>query len=74
MERLCRMEKYKNNINNTELSNTESNHIISENDGMGFDVAAYSEIILELLEVTMEEESANIMVVVLLLLKRMEQY
>ena len=28
----------KNNINNTELSNIESNHIISGNDGMGFDV------------------------------------
>ena len=40
----------KNNINNTELSNTESNHIISENDGMGFDVAAYSEIIKENIE------------------------
>lgn len=40
----------KNNINNTELSNTESNHIISENDGMGFDVTAYSEIIKENIE------------------------
>ena len=40
----------KNNINNTELSNTESNHIISENDGMGFDVAAYSEILKENIE------------------------
>ena len=40
----------KNNINNTELSNTESNHIISENDGMGFDVVAYSEIIKENIE------------------------
>ena len=40
----------KNNINNTELSNTESNHIISENDGMRFDVAAYSEIIKENIE------------------------
>ena len=40
----------KNNINNTELSNTESNHIISENDGMGFDVEAYSEIIKENIE------------------------
>lgn len=37
----------KNNINNTELSNTESNHIISANDGMGFDVEAYTEIIKE---------------------------
>jgi len=40
----------KNNINNTELSNTESNHILSENDGIGFDVAAYSEIIKENIE------------------------
>mgnify|MGYP004614119357 FL=1 len=40
----------KNNINNTELSNTESNHIISENDGMGFDVEAYSKIIKENIE------------------------
>ena len=40
----------KNNINNTELSNTESNHIISENDGMGLEVAAYSEIIKENIE------------------------
>ena len=40
----------KNNINNTELSNTESNHIISENDGMGFDVEAYTEIIKENIE------------------------
>ena len=40
----------KNNINNTELSNTESNHIISENDGMGFDVEAYSETIKKNIE------------------------
>lgn len=40
----------KNNINNTELSNTESNHIISGNDGMGFDVEAYTEIIKENIE------------------------
>ena len=40
----------KNNINNTELSNTESNHIISENDGMGFDVEAYLKIIKENIE------------------------
>ena len=35
----------KNNINNTELS-----HIISENDGMGFDVEAYLKIIKENIE------------------------
>ena len=40
----------KNNINSTELSNTESNHIISGNDGMGFDVEAYTEIIKENIE------------------------
>ena len=40
----------KNNINNTELSNTESNHIISGNDGMGFDMEAYTEIIKENIE------------------------
>ena len=40
----------KNNINNTELSNTESNHIISGIDGMGFDVEAYTEIIKENIE------------------------
>lgn len=40
----------KNNISNTELSNTESNHIISENDGMGFDVEAYSETIKKNIE------------------------
>ena len=40
----------KNNINNTELSNTESNHIISGNDGIGFDVEAYTEIIKENIE------------------------
>ena len=40
----------KNNMNNTELSNTESNHIISGNDGMGFDVEAYTEIIKENIE------------------------
>lgn len=40
----------KNNINNTELSNTESNHIISGNDGIGFDVEGYTEIIKENIE------------------------
>lgn len=40
----------KNNINNTELSNTEPNHIISGNDGMGIDVEAYTEIIKENIE------------------------
>ena len=40
----------KNNINNTELSNTESNLILSENDGMGSEVEAYTELIKENLE------------------------
>ena len=40
----------KNNINNTELSNTEPNHIISGNDGIGFDVEGYTEIIKENIE------------------------
>lgn len=35
----------KNNINNTELSNTESNLIVSGNDGIGLDVQAYAELI-----------------------------
>ena len=37
----------KNNINNTDLSNIESNHILSVNDGIGSDVEAYSEYIRE---------------------------
>ena len=37
-------------ISSTELSNTESNHIISGNDGMGFDMEAYTEIIKENIE------------------------
>ena len=40
----------KNNINNTELSNTESNLLLSENDGMGSEVEAYTELIKENLE------------------------
>ncbi|MGO5551034.1 DUF6017 domain-containing protein [Lachnospiraceae bacterium LCP19S3_B12] len=40
----------KNNINNTELSNTESNLILSENDRMGSEVEAYTELIKENLE------------------------
>ncbi len=37
----------KNKINNTDLSNIESNHILSLNDGIGSDVEAYSEYIRE---------------------------
>lgn len=37
----------KNNINNTELSNTESNLIVSGDDGMRREMEAYSEIIRE---------------------------
>ena len=40
----------KNNINNTELSNTESNLIVSENDGIGSDVQAYAELIRDNLD------------------------
>ena len=40
----------KNNINNTELSNTESNLIVSENDGIGSDVQAYVELIRDNLD------------------------
>lgn len=40
----------KNNTNNTELSNTESNLILSKNDGMGSEVEAYTELIKENLE------------------------
>ena len=36
----------KNNINNTELSNTESNLILSENDRMGSEVEAYTELFI----------------------------
>lgn len=46
----------KNNINNTEFSNTESNHIVSENDGMGSDVDAYRELIKENLELDILRE------------------
>ena len=37
----------KNKINNTDLSNIESNHILSLNEGIGSDVEAYSEYIRE---------------------------
>ena len=46
----------KNNINNTELSNTESNHIISGNDGMGSDVEAYTELIRDNLDLDILRE------------------
>lgn len=46
----------KNNINNTEFSNTESNHIVSENDEIGFDVDAYRELIKENLELDILRE------------------
>lgn len=41
----------KNNINNTDLSKTESNLIISANDGIRTEVDAYSELIKENLEI-----------------------
>ena len=40
----------KNNINNTDLSNTESNLILSGNDGIGSGMDAYAELIKENLE------------------------
>ena len=40
----------KTNINNTELSKSESNHIVSGNDGMGSEVEAYTELIRENLD------------------------
>ena len=46
----------KNNINNTELSNTESNLILSENDRMGSEVEAYTELIKENLEWDLSRE------------------
>lgn len=46
----------KNNINNTDFSNTESNLIISENDGMGSDVEAYTELIRENLDMDILRE------------------
>ena len=42
--------KNKTNINNTELSKSESNHIVSGNDGMGSEVEAYTELIRENLD------------------------
>lgn len=39
----------KNNINNTELSNTESNLILSENDRMRYEMDAYLELIERIL-------------------------
>lgn len=50
MSRSEKIHTNKNNINNTELSNTESNLILSENDGMGSEVEAYTELIKENLE------------------------
>ena len=46
----------KNNINNTELSNTESNLIVSGNDGMRREIEAYSEIIRENIEIDILRE------------------
>lgn len=46
----------KNNINNTELSNTESNLILSEDDRMGCDMDAYSELIRENIELDILRE------------------
>ena len=46
----------KNNINNTELSNTESNLIVSENDGIGSDVDAYAKLIKENMEMDILRE------------------
>ena len=40
----------KTNINNTELSKSESNHIVSGNDGMGSETEAYTELIRENLD------------------------
>lgn len=46
----------KNNINNTKFSNTESNHIVSENGGIGSDVDAYRELIKENMELDILRE------------------
>ena len=46
----------KNNINNTELSNTESNLIVSKNDGIGSDVDAYVKLIKENMEMDILKE------------------
>ena len=46
----------KNNINNTELSNTESNLILSENDRMRYEMDAYSELIRENIELDILRE------------------
>ena len=46
----------KNNINNTDFSNTKSNLIVSGNDGMGSDVEAYTELIRENLDMDILRE------------------
>lgn len=46
----------KNNINNTELSNTESNLILSENDRMRYEMDAYLELIRENIELDILRE------------------
>ena len=46
----------KNNINNTELSNTESNLILSGDDRMGCDMDAYAELIRENIELDILRE------------------
>ena len=46
----------KNNINNTELSNTESNLIVSGDDGMRREMEAYAEIIRENIEIDILRE------------------
>ncbi len=46
----------KNNINNTDFSNTKSNHILSENDEMRKEMEAYSEIISENIELELLKE------------------
>ena len=46
----------KNNINNTELSNTESNLILSGDDRMGCDMDAYAELIRDNIELDILRE------------------
>ena len=46
----------KNNINNTDFSNTKSNLIVSGNDGMGSDVEAYTELIRDNLDLDILRE------------------
>ena len=47
---VIKLHTNKNNINNTDLSNTESNLILSGNDGIGSEMDAYAELIKENLE------------------------